>query len=235
MKKISFFIIAIALTVPALGQQTPTRQTDEMKSLKEKSSYILGHNLIQDFRARQIDIDLERLLQGIRDAAEGKKSVLSDEEVISVMTAFRKQIEERERKVFAKLADKNLRDGEKFMRENAVKDDVKQVESGWQYRVLKQGSGDKPSLTDNVKLNIRGTFIDGKEFYVTDPKNPLVGSVGAVPVRGLMEALQRMPVGSKWEIVLPAKLAFGIEGTPVVGPNETLVYELELLEIVPKK
>lgn len=172
------------------AQDEQSTRNDELKSFAEKYSYILGKNLMEDFNSRQIEIDVDRLILGIRDAAARKKSRLSNEEIVAVMTQFQKQMMKKEQEMFSALADKNLRDGEKFLKDNALKEGIKQTESGLQYKVLKEGSGEKPVLTDLVKVHIRALFIDGREFEATDPRKPLQASVESVPVQGLKEAIR---------------------------------------------
>ncbi len=213
-------------------EQTAPKQVGEPESLTEKASYLIGYNIVKDFETQLVDVDIEQLIRGIRQAAADQKTNMSDEEIRSVMQAFeRKVIREREQRL-AKMADENQRKGEAFLQANALKEGVKELEGGLQYLVLKQVSGPGPELNDRVKLHIKGSYIDGTEFESTTDGEPVEYKV-AFGLRGVTQALQRMKVGSKWRVFIPGNLAYGIQGNPpTVGPNQTLIYELELVDII---
>ncbi|NPA38091.1 MAG: FKBP-type peptidyl-prolyl cis-trans isomerase [Chlorobi bacterium] len=145
------------------------------------------------------------------------------------------EIKERKNAHLNEIAKANLEKGKKFLEENKKKEGVIETESGLQYEILKEGNGPKPKLTDKVKCHYKGTLIDGTQFDSSyDRGKPAVFNVNGV-IKGWTEALQMMPVGSKWKLYIPADLAYGKRGSePKIGPNETLIFEVELLEINPK-
>lgn len=203
------------------------------ESLREKASYVMGRDVVKDLQDRLVDYDVEQLIAGIRAAAAGKPSLLSDEDIKSVMAAFGRDLEKRQQQKFQEVADKNMRVGLAFMKENALRENVKQLENGLQYEVLSEGEGPKPKITDRVKVHFVGKSIAGKIFESTaDEKEAPTIAVGAIGVRGVVEALLRMNPGSKWSIVVPPELAYGTSGAmPEIEPNQTLIFEVELLEI----
>lgn len=208
-------------------------QTTPPRSLEEKASYLLGRGIIDDFRAQQINVDLEQLILGIRAAAVGEANLLSDEDARSVMEVFGREVEKRQQAQLRQAADQNMRASSDFLRQHALQADVIQLESGVQYRVLAAGSGAKPTLADRVKLHLTGKTVSGTQFESTiESQQPLEIPVGGIAIRGLMETLLRMNTGSKWEIVVPPELGYGVSGAPPeIGPNEVLIFEIELISI----
>jgi len=202
------------------------------KSLTAKSSYLLGYEMVSNLRALEMEVDIEQMMAGIKDAMAGKKPPMSPQEIQAVMVAYYRSLEQKQQQAYKKAADRNLRDGEEFLSANALKEGVKQTESGLQYKIVKNGTGASPGPTDRIKFNFKGMLPDGRVFASTGDK-PFVSPAGSV-LRGMSEALQRMKVGGKWTVYLPGKLGFGIQGDPNwnIGPNQALIYELELLEIV---
>lgn len=220
-----------------IGSIAAASGQDEAKppeSLKEKASYILGRDIARDLNDRLIEFDLEQLVAGIRDSVSGKPSVLSAEDTDSVMKTFSRELEKRQDEKVREVADKNMRETQTFLKEHALKEGVKQLESGLQYSLLVEGDGEVPKIGDRVKVHFVGQTMAGKVFESTRTNNePATVAIGGIGVRGVVEALLRMKVGSKWLVVVPPELAYGVAGLPPeIGPNETLVFEIELLEIV---
>jgi FKBP-type peptidyl-prolyl cis-trans isomerase len=203
-----------------------------LKSQKDKTSYALG--LIEGKNIKQLpaDIDPDLFTKGFKDAYSGTKPLLSEEEMRTVLTAFQKEITAKQIEKMKLLGDKNKKEGEAFLAENRKKKGVKILPSGLQYKVIKEGSGKKPKATDKVTTHYQGTLIDGTEFDSSykrgEPANFPVN--GVIP--GWTEALQLMKVGSKWQLFVPAKLAYGERGTPLIGPNAVLIFTIELLSII---
>ena len=213
-----------------------------LKDQKEKRSYALGVEVGSTMRTRSMDVDQAVLFQGIKDALSGTRLLLTEDELRAVLVDLTAELKRKvdaaeAEKVLAesKLADKNNREGEAFLGANKTKAGIVTLSSGLQYKVLKAGDGKKPSEGDTVLCNYRGTFVDGTEFsdsYKT--KEPLTLPLGRV-IKGLNEALQLMPVGSKWQLFVPSQLAYGSRGmAPTIGPNAALIFEVELLEIKDK-
>lgn len=203
-----------------------------LMSEREKVSYSIGIDIGTNLKMQSVDVDVDMLARGIEDAVTGAKPLLTQEEMQAVMLAFQ---EEHARKMEAQvkeLALKNLQAGEAFLAENKEKVGVVTTESGLQYIIITEGDGPKPTAEDMVMVNYRGMLIDGSQFDSSyDRGQPQALSVGQV-IAGMSEALQMMPVGSKWRIFIPAALGYGERGAgPVIAPNSTLIFEVELLSI----
>ncbi len=198
---------------------------------KDKMSYAFGASIGRDLKRQKDGLNVDLLLRALTDALNGKPLVMTDSEVAATL----KQVEAEEKLDFehAKMmiSEKNRKAGETFFAENAKKEGVVTLPSGLQYKILKKGDGKIPTLTDTVVCNYRGTLLDGTEIDSSfKRKEPT-----AVPVNGVIpgwtQALQVMPVGSKWQMFIPPQLAYGDKGTPAFGPNSTLIFEVELLSI----
>jgi FKBP-type peptidyl-prolyl cis-trans isomerase len=179
-----------------------------------------------------VDIDLPSLFRGIKDAREGNKPALSDEEIEAELKILQAAVNQKRDADTQKAGEANMKEGEAFLAANKAKDGVVTLPSGLQYKILTAGTGDKPSASDTVVCNYRGTFVSGTEFDSSYKRGkPAEFPVGGV-IKGWTEALQLMPVGSKWQLVVPPDLAYGSRGAGgAIGPNETLVFEVELISI----
>jgi FKBP-type peptidyl-prolyl cis-trans isomerase len=202
---------------------------------KDKVSYAIGMNIGQGMKKDSLDIDPDILARGVRDAQTGSKPLMTDEEAKAVLTDLRNEMVKKQQAQAQKVGDANKQSGQQFLAANKTKEGVVTLPSGLQYKVLKEGTGPKPAATDTVECNYRGTLVDGTEFdssYKTG--KPASFPVNQV-IKGWTEALQLMPVGSKWQLVIPSDLAYG-ERSPgaEIGPNSTLVFELDLLSIKDK-
>lgn len=222
-KKIIAGVAALALSSAAV---MPAWAEAKLDSLTDRMSYIMGYGMVQNMRERGVDIDSELAMAAIEDALAGKPSRLNDEERQQTFKAF----QDFQMARAAQVGTENLENGQKFLAENAKKEGVTVTESGLQYKVLTEGSGPKPSATDTVSVHYHGTLIDGTVFDSSVQRNqPAEFPVNRV-IQGWTEALQLMPEGSKWVLYIPADLAYGTRGSPpVIGPNSTLVFEVELL------
>jgi FKBP-type peptidyl-prolyl cis-trans isomerase FklB len=170
--------------------------------------------------------------RGLKDALAGGKTLLTDDEAQATMVALQNDVRARQQGQMQQVAEKNKKDGEAFLAANAGKEGVVRLPSGLQYKILTPGTGPKPSATDSVVCNYRGTLIDGTEFDSSYKSgHPATFGVGRV-IKGWTEALQLMPVGSKWQLFVPAQLAYGDRGAGAdIGPNATLIFEVQLLSI----
>jgi FKBP-type peptidyl-prolyl cis-trans isomerase len=202
----------------------------------QRMGYSLGASMGRQFRNDKLQVDAEALANGVRDGFTLDKLALTDEEVGAGMQQLQKTHTERMQAEQKVAADKNLADGEAFLKENATKEGVVTTESGLQYKIITAGEGPKPGAEDVVKVHYRGTLLDGTEFDSSYKRDePVTFPVGGV-IPGWVEALQLMPVGSKWELYIPSGLAYGPGGAGgQIGPNSTLKFEVELLSIEPKK
>lgn len=213
--------------------------TSVYKDDKDKVSYSLGVDIGRTLQRLQLDLNQNALSQGITDVLGNKPMAMSDQELQQTLQAFQQKMMQKQQDAMAKkqeemkaVAEKNKADGKKFLDDNAKKADVKTTPSGLQYKVIKEGKGDKPKDTDVVETNYRGTTIDGKEF----DSSAKHGSSFSFPVNGVIkgwsEALKMMAVGSKWQLYVPADLAYGDEGYGEdIAPGSTLVFDVELLSI----
>jgi len=217
------------------------------KDDKEKVSYTIGANIGSgvgaDLKQSGIDVSNEFLIQGVSDALDGK-IVMSEEERTKVMTGVMQKVqaqmqskmEEEQRKMEAENAKNgpiNKAASEKFLTENKAREGVKTTASGLQYKEGTTGKGPKPKATDVVKVNYKGTLINGTEFDSSAKHGgPATFPLNGV-IKGWTEGLQLMPVGSKWTLYVPSELAYGDKAPPSIGPNQALIFEVELLEIQP--
>ena len=207
-----------------------------LKTEKEKLSYAIGLNIGESMKKDSLDIDPAILSRAIKDALTGGKTAISETEAKTVITAFRSEMMKKQQAQAAQAGDANKLAGQKFLAENKSKEDVVTLPSGLQYKIIKEGDGPKPSASDTVVTNYRGTLIDGTEFDSSYKRGePATFPVGQV-IKGWTEALQLMPVGSKWQLFIPSDLAYG-ERSPggEIGPNSTLIFDIELLSIQEKQ
>ena len=176
------------------------------------------------------------LLQGLKDALAGGKALLTDDETKATLTALQAEVTKRQQAKMAVVGDANKKEGDAFLAANKTKEGVVTLPSGLQYKILQQGTGPIPSASDSVECNYRGMLINGTEFDSSYKRGqPATFPVGQV-IHGWTEALQLMPVGSKWQLFIPAELAYGPRGAGAeIGPNATLIFEVELLSIQEKK
>ncbi|MEX2212906.1 MAG: FKBP-type peptidyl-prolyl cis-trans isomerase [Phycisphaeraceae bacterium] len=216
--------------------------TGPLKTLKEKVSYVIGLNIGRSMARDAIEVDADVLLKGIKDAlaGEGTKLLLTEEQMAAAIQAFQQELEakaaaKQEEAMAARkaLGEKNQKEGAEYLAKNKTREGVKTTASGLQYEVLKQGTGKTPTAKDTVRTHYKGTLLDGKQFDSSYDRNePAQFAVGGV-IDGWTEALQMMPVGSKWKLYVPAELAYGVRGSRdgSIGPNAVLVFEVELISI----
>lgn len=227
MKTAFRLIAALALLAPvSCSSKTP-------KSDTEKASYAIGQDIGNSLSRIKDDIDLAYLSQGISDKVKGKDSKLTQEEMMKVMQAFQQKIQEQAAQKQSVDGVKNKTEGAAFLEKNKANPKVKVTQSGLQYEVLTVGTGPKPKAKDKVRVHYRGTLIDGTEFDSSIKRGqPAEFPVGGV-IPGWVEALQLMPVGSKWHLVIPSNLAYGERGAGAqIGPDAVLAFDVELLAIV---
>jgi FKBP-type peptidyl-prolyl cis-trans isomerase len=214
------------------GAQAPA--TSPLKTDKDKQSYGVGVQLGSILKAQGVDVDAAMVLQGMKDALAGGKLLMTDDELRATMTALQEQVNQREEAQKAAAAITNKQQGEAFLAANKSKEGVVTLPSGLQYKIIKAADGKKPTEDDTVLCQYRGTLLDGTEFdssYKTGmPATFLVK--GLIP--GFKEALEQMNVGATWQFFIPAELAYGETGAgDVVGPNATLIFQVELIGVQP--
>lgn len=209
-----------------------------LKTQKDKTSYAIGLNIGKGMQRDGIDVDPAVLARGLKDGLSGAKARLTDEEIEQTLTALQLELHKKQEEKLQVLGDANKKQGEAFLAANKAKDGVVALPDGLQYKVLKEGTGPKPAATDSVVCNYRGTFLDGNEFDSSYKRGqPATFPVSGV-IKGWTEALQLMPVGSKWQLFVPSDLAYGTRGAGPgsgIGPNAALIFEVELLSIQAKE
>ena len=183
-----------------------------------------------------MDVDPALIRRGIQDGIGGGKLALTDEEMKAALTALSADLKKKADAESAAVGDANKKEGDTFLATNKSKDGVQTLPDGLQYKVLTAGNGPKPTATDTVVCNYKGTLINGTEFDSSYKRGqPVTFPVGQV-IKGWTEVLQMMPTGSKWEVYIPSDLAYGPQGPGrgPIGPNQTLIFEIELVSIQPK-
>ena len=208
-----------------------------LKTDSKKISYAIGMGLGKNIKRDSIDVDPTILLRGLKDAMAGNKLLLTDEEAKAAITALNAQVRAKEEEKAKVAALENKMKGDAFLAQNKTKPGVVTLPSGLQYKIISPGTGPKPTADDTIKCNYRGTLVDGTEFDSSYKRGePIKIPVGQV-IKGWTEAMQLMPVGSKWELYIPSDLAYGERGAPgsPIAPNSTLIFEVELLSIEPKQ
>ena len=217
---------------PPAGQPAKTDEHSVLATQQNKVSYAMGVDIARNFKRMQVDFDMDLLVKGLKDELGGAKLLLSDAEIRVLMAAFQSEL--RRKQVLATRAAglENRQAGDAFLAENKTKEGVVTLPSGLQFRILTKGDGKTPTATDTVAVRYRGLLIDGTEFDRSDPGGlPAEFKVAAV-IAGWQEVLKLMPVGSKWEVFVPPSLAYGPRGAGRdIGPNCTLIFELELVSI----
>jgi FKBP-type peptidyl-prolyl cis-trans isomerase FklB len=217
--------IVVALGVLFLVSQVSAQENLVLKNQKDKVSYIIGMNIGNDLKRQSIDISPKILAEGVQQALAGSKPLLTEQEIQETMMAFQKEM-------MAKQKER----GDAFLAENKKKEGVKTLPSGLQYKVIKAGTGKKPKLNDTVMTHYRGTLIDGTEFDSSYKRGQPVSFPVSGVLPGWTEALQLMEEGAKWQLFIPSNLAYGERGAGgIIGPNATLIFEIELISIQEKK
>ncbi|UCD00380.1 MAG: FKBP-type peptidyl-prolyl cis-trans isomerase [Phycisphaerales bacterium] len=217
---------------PRSEGQAKSGQELALKTEQDKVSYIIGTQIGRNFKSQEVEVNLEALIRGLKDVLGGKELALSQEEMQRIYASFQQRMRAKQAAKVAKQAAENLAKGNAFLDENKAKEGVKVLPSGLQYKVIKEGAGATPTADDKVKTHYRGTLINGTEFDSSYKRNqPAEFPVKGV-IKGWTEALQLMKEGAKWQLYIPANLAYGERGRPNIPPNSTLIFEVELLEVV---
>jgi FKBP-type peptidyl-prolyl cis-trans isomerase FklB len=225
--KIITHLSAAALLVSAVQAQ----EKIELKDARQKASYAIGMDIGANFKRQELDVDAKALAAGLADTLAGK-SQMTEAEQKEVLSEFRTQMMARMETKQKAEGEKNAKDGEAFLASNAKKEGVKTTASGLQYKVIKSGSGKTPTASDTVKVHYHGTLVDGSVFDSSVQRGePATFPVNQV-IPGWTEVLQLMKEGDKWQVYIPGKLAYGERSpSPKIGPNSTLVFDVELLSI----
>ena len=226
------FLWSMLLGVVLLASQAGAEEKKAFQTPKEKQSYSIGADIGNKLKSQSIDVDPDALAQGLKDAISGNKLLMTEQEIKESLSSLQKEMMEKQAERTKQLSEKNKKEGDAFLAENRKKEGVKTLPSGLQYKVITEGTGKTPKAEDTVITNYRGTLIDGTEFDSSYKR----GQPATFPVKGVIpgwtEALQLMKEGSKWELFIPASLAYGERGAGnVIGPYATLIFEIELISV----
>lgn len=220
------------LVVLLLCGQASAGEAPALKTQKEIVSYGIGVDMSKNFKKQGIEVDLDLLVKGFKDDLSGKKLLVDEKDLRKSMRDYQAELRQRLMQAYRVAALENKKKGDVFLDENKKKEGVVALPSGLQYKVLKAGDGRKPTDADTVEVHYRGTLIDGTEFDGTDAGQPAAFKVKGGVIPGMTEALKLMATGSKWQLFIPPQLAYGERGTGRdIGPNETIVFEVELIAV----
>ena len=218
------------------ASETPSPFANE----KDKVSYALGMNIAAglgaNLKRQNVELNNDVLVQAIKDGLSGGKMLMTEAEAQTTLRQFMTELQQKQEAKMKESADANKKEADTFLAANKSKPGVVTLPDGLQYKIVKEGTGPKPAATDTVTVNYRGTLINGTEFDSSYKRGePATFPVGGV-IKGWTEALQLMPVGSKWELYIPPDLAYGMRGAGnEIGPNAALIFEVELLSIQGKE
>lgn len=225
-------IVVMAILGFSILGCSPEKKQVTVQTQEEKVSYAIGLDIGKDIQNQSLGLDQELLIEGIKDGLSGNKPLIANQEIEQTRTNFLKTRQVGIENEQARIAEWNLQEGKAFLAENSAKDGVVTLPSGLQYKIIKPGTGISPKAEDNVKVHYRGYFLDGAEFENSyTQERPAVFPLKRV-IPGWTEALQLMKEGAKWELFVPSDLAYGERGAgQKIGPNRTLIFEIELLDI----
>lgn len=223
------FVFAITVLIAVMANAA---MAQDLTTDKGKLSYAVGWDIGKDIERRGAEFDVEAIITAIRDSASGKEPQVPNEEMVALLTDLQQKVRQEQAEAFQKLAEENLKKSEEFLTNNRSKTGIVALPSGVQYRIIEEGEGARPGMESNVKVHYRGSKINGLEFDSSFARGvPEQFTVNAV-LRGWQEVLPLMKTGSTWQVFVPPELAFGARGNPPVGPNEALIFDLKLVEIV---
>lgn len=225
-------LVAAAMTLAVTTTSIAATHNPSLSSDKDKLSYSIGIDLGKNFKRQDIDVNPEVMVKGLQDGISGNKSLLTDEQMQDVLNKFQKELMAKKTADYKKQAEENKKKGEAFLKENKSKEGVVALPSGLQYKIVKSGSGAKPTKEDTVTVEYTGRLINGEVFDSTEKTGkPATFKLSQV-IPGWTEALQLMSEGAVWEIYVPSDLAYGPRsvGGPI-GPNETLIFKINLVDV----
>ena len=225
-------MIILTYLVGCAPEEASSAAELKLDTSKNRISYTIGVNIGQDFKSQEMDVDPDVLLMGLKDVLAGKELQLTDEEMVQEVQNFQQEMQAKMAAEMEEQATRNKAEGESFLAENAKQEGVVVTESGLQYKILEPGEGDAPGPADLATVHYRGTLIDGTQFDSSyDRGQPATFPVGGV-IPGWTEALQLMKPGAKWQLFIPAELAYGDRGAGQdIGPNATLLFDVELISV----
>lgn len=226
------YLLIALFTFGIFACQSNTQNKMQLKTRTDSVSYTIGMDIGKNLKNQKIQVVPEVLAQGIRDILDSNQTLLTEEQASEVISTLQQELMAKHQEMMEMKKEKNKKESDDFLSENKKKTGVVSLPSGLQYKVIKMGTGPKPKATDRVTVHYKGTLIDGTEFDNSYTRGePATFTVNQV-IKGWTEALQLMPVGSKWIIYLPPDLAYGEQGAgEVIEPNSLLIFEVELIKI----
>jgi len=216
---VSLLVLSLLASMPCLRAEEEKKPEDP-KALKEKFSMAIGISLAENLKPVQEDVDMDIIIKTLKDVLGGAKPPMAEQEIRQVFMAMDE---------IKKNAGK--KDGENFLAANGKKEGITTTASGLQYEIIKKGDGEKPTAADTVVTKYKGTLVSGKQFDNSEDHGGTAEFPVGQVIKGWTEALQLMPVGSKWRLFIPPGLAYGDRAPPQIGPNQVLIFELELISI----
>ena len=229
-------VLGVVLLAAQCTGEAQAPKTVTLKTEKDKVSYGVGVSIAKNFKKQGMEVNADIVSRGLKDELSGAKLLLSEEEMMKVLTAYQQEMRQKMMEARKKAGEANKKEGEAFLAANKKKPGVVTLPDGLQYKILEKGTGKKPKADDAVVVHYRGTLINGTEF----DSSILRGQPVTVPIPkvipGWREALQLMPMGSKWQLFIPPNLAYGERGSGRdIGPNATLIFEVKLIGIKDSK
>ncbi|GAB4189434.1 MAG: macrophage infectivity potentiator Mip [Wenzhouxiangellaceae bacterium] len=229
MQRILF--LGLAAMLVASWAQAQTQAEDPLADVG-KLSYAVGYDLGNNLRRQGMELQLDQVIQAIRDSYGEQEPSIPREEMVTILSALQKKMRAEQVERFRQLAEQNQQEADEFLAENAQKSGVINMPSGVQYRIIEEGDGSRPALTDTVTLHYRGSKVNGWEFDSSFARGkPEVFSIEDLSVKGWQEVLPLMKEGATWKVYLPPELAFGVRGNPPIGPNEAVIFDIKLVQI----
>ncbi|MEM9300968.1 MAG: FKBP-type peptidyl-prolyl cis-trans isomerase [Pseudomonadota bacterium] len=210
---------------------TATVSAQDLDTDKDKLSYALGYQIGTDFKFRNIDVNMETLIQALRDAVNETDPQVPEQEMALLLKAMQEEMQAEQIEKFRELAEENKRKSEEFLTSNRAKTNVVELPSGVQYRIIDEGDGNRPTLESEVIVHYRSSTMNGLEFDSSFARGePVTFKVNQV-LKGWQEVLPLMKPGALWQVFVPPELAYGLRGQRPVGPNEALVFDISLVEV----
>jgi FKBP-type peptidyl-prolyl cis-trans isomerase FkpA len=224
-------IFSVLGLMAAIGVSANASAATELDTEAQKLGYIIGMDIGASLKQQGSEVDLDALFDAIRTTYEGKDPAMTPEQAATVREEFIAKRRSEAEAEMSVAATKNAEEGDKFLLENRVKEGVQVTDSGLQYQVIDQGTGPKPKATDKVRVHYRGTLLNGEEFDSSYARGEPISFELNKVIPGWTEGVQLMPVGSKYMFYIPSALAYGPAGGGPIGPNATLIFQVELLAI----
>jgi len=228
--------IVVVFGIMLLASTALAAENLELKTPKDKASYAIGMDMGKSLKKNEVDVNPDALTKALKDVLTNQKTQLTDQEAGTILTEMQKEMQGKRQEKMKAMGEKNKTDGEAFLAENMKKEGVKTLPSGLQYKVITEGKGKSPSATDTVTVQYTGKFIDGTEFDSSFKRGQAATFALNSVIKGWTEALQLMKEGSKWQLFIPSNIAYGETGTVggPIGPNATLIFEVELVSVQAK-